>query len=370
MRVLAFLLNDYDSSRFLRGSERRFLEISKRLKQFGVQIFGLEYESLRSNQWGPQGYVPITIKPRLTNHGALNSLRIITLGLLACVRCKCDIIYATCHLSWKEGVWAGVIAPYVVSRLCRKPFVIVFHHLQPSDFKERNPIKLGAYQRAVRIAVSEATASDVRKAFRVLDVKVAGNGIDTQLFRADYQTKKLYDATFLGRITEDKGVFVLLSAWKIVVEKMQSAVLLLIGSIDDKIREKVESKIRDLRCTSKVITVGFVSDIEMVRLLKSSKIFVLPSLREGFGLVVAEAMASGLPCIISDLPALAEIFSSAAILVPPSDPESLGNAILSLLADSDKRNELVEKGQRLVSRFSWQKVAAKEFEILESLVAH
>jgi len=94
---------------------------------------------------------------------------------------------------------------------------------------------------------------------------------------------KNYDAAFLGRIAEDKGIFVLLKARKKVVGKIPSANLLLIGGIDNKMEENLYMRIHKLQLKQNVTVAGFVADKEMVQLLKSSKIFVLPSIREGFG---------------------------------------------------------------------------------------
>ena len=85
--------------------------------------------------------------------------------------------------------------------------------------------------------------------------------------------------------------------------------------------------------------------------------FVFPSRREGFARAVAEAMASGIPCILSDLPELHEVYSDAAIYVPLNDHRSLASAILTLLQDDLKREELGEKAALFVKRYSWEQVA-------------
>lgn len=369
MRLLAFFLNDYGYGEFLRGAERRFFEVSTRLKDLGVEIFALEYESSHSEKLGSHGYFPVKIKRRLPDHDVLSSLRVIVLGLVACVRCKCDVIYVSCRFAWGKGLWVGLVAPYMVSCLYGKPLVIVFHHIEQRDLRERNPIMLGAYRKATCMAVSEATANKVRRLFHVREVMVVGNGVDWDLFRnADCNGKK-YDAVFLGRIAEDKGIFDLLKAWEKVVGKIPSAHLLLIGGIEKRTKEKFYEIVHDLLLERNVTVAGFVSDKRMVQLLKSSKIFVLPSLREGFGLAVAEAMAAGLPCIISDLPALREAYSPAAIFVQPSNVGNLADAILSLLLNLGKCSELRKQGEKLASRFSWKEVATKEFKVLKSLTA-
>jgi glycosyltransferase involved in cell wall biosynthesis len=369
MRILAFSLNAYEYGRLMRGAERRFLEISTHLKNLGAEIFAIEYECSKSEKSGTHGYFPIRIKRLFSNHNLLSALEAILLGWVACIEHKCDIIYVTCTISWSEGPWVGLIAPYVVSCLSRKPLVIIFHHLQPSDSKERNPLILRAYRKATCMAVSQATADDVKNYFDVQDVKVVGNGINSNLFRINDRRKIDNDAVFLGRVAEDKGIFILVKAWKKVVDQMPSAHLLLVGGVDSRIRERLHKTIRELGLQQTVTIAGFVPERRMARLLQSSKIFVLPSLREGFGLAVAEAMAAGLPCIISDLPALREFYSSAAIFVPPSNVESLSDAVLFLLQHPEKRRELRKRGQKIANRFSWKEVALKEFGIFERVIA-
>jgi glycosyltransferase involved in cell wall biosynthesis len=288
-------------------------------------------------------------------------------GLEACTKYKCDIIYVPCHYAYGGGSWVGLIAPYIVSLLLRKPLVVVFHHIEPQDYKEKNPIKLKAYRKATCLAVSKATASALKKCLPVQEVTVVGNGINLDLFRTESRERKRFDAVFLGRIAEEKGVFYLLNAWKSVVEKQPSARLLFIGGADRVTKTRLEKEVSNLQLAQNVTFVGFVSDDEMAGLLKASRIFVLPSLREGFGLVVAEAMTAGLPCIISDLPALKEIYSSAAILVQPSNAQRLAEAITGLLSDPEKMRELKKKGRNLVDRFSWEEVAKREFNILKRI---
>jgi len=135
-------------------------------------------------------------------------------------------------------------------------------------------------------------------------------------------------------------------------------------------KDACKKTINKLGLSQNVTISGFVSDQEAVRLLKSSRIFVFPSKAEGFGLVVAEAMAAGLPCILSNLPALKENFHSAAVFVEPKDVKGLAQAILALLSDPKKRRKLKKRGQTLVKRFSWEAVAKKELEVFKSVAKH
>jgi len=192
MGILAFLLSDCEYGKILRGAERRFFEVSTRLKNLGVEIFALEYESLHLERWGQSGYFLIKIKRRFSNHAVLSSLVVLIEGLIACVKYRCDIIYVTSCVAGTEGSWVGLIAPYVISCLCRKPLVIRFHHVLPRDFKEKNPIRLAAYRKATYMAVSKATASDMNKYFHAGNVTIVGNGTDSDLFEIVNDRDKRY----------------------------------------------------------------------------------------------------------------------------------------------------------------------------------
>jgi len=103
---------------------------------------------------------------------------------------------------------------------------------------------------------------------------------------------------------------------------------------------------------------GYVGESSRIReLLESSKLFLFPSKNEGFARAVGEAMAGGLPCIISDIPNLRELYGGAAILVPVGDYMALATEALNLLSDDEKRLQLSEQSRDRARRFRWEKVA-------------
>jgi len=114
----------------------------------------------------------------------------------------------------------------------------------------------------------------------------------------------------------------------------------------------------------------YVTESKKIEMLHNHDIFLLPSYAEGMPISLLEAMAAGLPCILSNLPALKENFNSAAIFVEPDDFEGLAKAILDLFSDAEKRRELTKRGEVLSKQFSWDKVAKTELEVFESLIKH
>jgi len=374
LRILAFFLHSCKYGEYVGGAERRFLEITTRLKKLGVEMVALEYKPALAREWGYLSYSSIEIDRRFINHSILEAIRVTLHGIIECVKDKFDIIYVPSRGIFRYNDTTNLVSAYVVSLLFRKPLIVVFHHLTQSDYSCSyfNEIVKGQPQRhaQVCIAVSRATANDVIETFRVKRLIVSPNGVDLKSFRKLPSTLKLYDAVFFGRVMEEKGIPNLLKAWKIVTTQLPNAKLLLLGGSTPQAKETYIETINRVGLSRNVVLSDFVPDEEAIRLLNSSQIFVLPSKAEGFGLAIVEAMAVGLPCILSDIPALRENFHSAAVFVEPQNPNQLAQAILTLLSDPEKRKKLTYKGQKLVKQFSWDAVAEKELEILKSVTKH
>ena len=104
---------------------------------------------------------------------------------------------------------------------------------------------------------------------------------------------------------------------------------------------------------------GYIADEDLPALYSAATVFAFPSLYEGFGLPVLEAMACATPVVTSNLSSLPEVAGDAALLVDPRDTEAIGQAIRRVFEDSRLRQELVRKGLEQASRFGWQKAARR-----------
>jgi alpha-1,3-rhamnosyl/mannosyltransferase len=102
---------------------------------------------------------------------------------------------------------------------------------------------------------------------------------------------------------------------------------------------------------------GFVSDDELVRLYSAASCFVFPSLAEGFGFPPLEAMACGAPVVASDRPALPEVIGDAGLLVDPTDPEAIADAVASVLESEELAGDLRRRGLERSARFTWERCA-------------
>lgn len=128
---------------------------------------------------------------------------------------------------------------------------------------------------------------------------------------------------------------------------------------DEKDSERQETHIREL---------GFVPDPELAALYQSATAFVFPSLYEGFGIPLVEAMSAGCPVITTGWGAMQEVTGGAALYVDPRRPEQIADAILALASDEDRRAELRRKGLERAAAFDWARTARQTLEVFREVV--
>jgi glycosyltransferase involved in cell wall biosynthesis len=154
---------------------------------------------------------------------------------------------------------------------------------------------------------------------------------------------------FIGRLHKVKDPFTLLSAMRKLRQTNTSCKLLIVGSgeLQDRVMNMINSSIL-LR--NNVIWVNSVAFKDVAKYYSASDIFVLPSIREGFGYATIEAMAAPLPVVVSNVSALPEVVGDCGEFFQPGDSRDLTSKLKLLLNDPDLRNELAYKGFQRVQK--------------------
>jgi glycosyltransferase involved in cell wall biosynthesis len=237
----------------------------------------------------------------------------------------------------------------------------------------------GALRRADGvITISSFTRDELvaRFSLEANKVRVIPLGLDRQFLEeagtfALEEVKKKYNLPssfllFVGAQEPRKNLLRLVEALKIVHLQGQQIALALVGPPgEDSNRLLVQAE--KLGLAPWLIMTDYLPEEEVRSIYRLATVFVFPSLCEGFGLPLIEAMASGVPVAASFSSAIPEVCRDAALYFRPKDPEGMAEKILFLLKSSQAREELVAKGKKRAQDFSWEKTAAETLKFYQSL---
>ncbi|MGQ9780710.1 MAG: glycosyltransferase family 4 protein [Nitrososphaeria archaeon] len=238
----------------------------------------------------------------------------------------------------------------------------------------------GSYDSSKIVVCSSSMARDVRRRLNVdlQKIRIIPNGIDPERLNVNVdvsRTREKYGVywkelmiLFVGRLTSQKGCEYLIRALPKILEK-HNVKLVVVG--DGPSRSFLESEAYRLGLSNRVIFAGFVSDQEMIRLMKSADVLVVPSIYEPFGIVALEGMAAGVPVVASDVDGLAEIIKHEenGVKVYPQDPSSISWGVDRVLSDYRLAERLRQKGKESAEKeFSWSAIADRTIEVYKDLL--
>ncbi len=269
------------------------------------------------------------------------------------------------------------------------PSVVTVHDLTFYKFSELIPSKDAQLLKKIIpetlknsrkiIAVSKSTAQDIRKIFTLKEdkIEVVYHGFDKRFFtkrtkkeieviKRKFKIRKKY-FLFLGTLDRRKNIIRLVESY----ERLRQGISLGKGKIDYRKFQlvlagapgqsfsRIKNKILKSEYKEDIIIPGYIKADDLGLLFSGASLFVFPSLYEGFGSPILEAMAKNVPVITSNHSSMAEISSKAALLVNPYDVGDISRAIDSLLKDKGLAKENKIKGNRVARNFSWEKCAKK-----------
>ena len=258
------------------------------------------------------------------------------------------------------------------------PWIVTIHDIgpltHPEYFSENPPwLMKKALKQAVNkakgfLAVSQYTADElisyVKKEFNVNienRVRVIHEGVSESFFSPPVEPNPKFKESipkeyFLcaGKISPRKNTIRVLEA--LTNPQLENANLVLVGG-DGWDHEQVKQKVKELGLNYRVHFLGYVSDEELKYLYRHCLSFVYPSLFEGFGLTLLEAMACGSPVISSNTTSIPEVVGDAGLLVNPMNSEDIADAMIRISQDEKLRTQLIEKGRLRSEQMTWEKAA-------------
>lgn len=175
-------------------------------------------------------------------------------------------------------------------------------------------------------------------------------------------------ALYVGSNKPHKNLARLIEAWGLVSKTPEAAGwALIIAGVWDPRYPEARQRAQALGLQDRVRFLGPVDEADLPALYGGAGLFVFPSLYEGFGLPVLEAMACGAPVVCSDRASLPEVAGDAALLVDPTDAEALAGAITRLLTDEDWRQEMRRRALVRAAEFSWERTARMTLAVYREL---
>ncbi len=172
---------------------------------------------------------------------------------------------------------------------------------------------------------------------------------------------------YVGTLQPRKNLTGLLDAFASLLAQGRDLHLAIVGK-KGWLYEPLFARVRALGLEQRVHFTGYVPPADLPALLSGARLFVLPSLYEGFGLPILEAMACGTPVVCSAVASLPEVAGDAAILVDPHDTAQLAQALARVLDDPDLSQELVRKGLERATHFSWETCAQQTLLVLQAVL--
>jgi glycosyltransferase involved in cell wall biosynthesis len=278
---------------------------------------------------------------------------------------------------------AGMTAPF----FSPVPSVLAIYDLQhvnqPQNFSRlflfflKTILYLSAKSADRIMTISEQVKKDIIKYYKIgpEKISVAHLAVNHELFfpkgcnnlsstRTKYGLPERY-ILYAAALLPHKNHARLLRSFRDIVKEIPGIKLVLTGAWD-KGHDMIAGLISELGLQKDVIMLGWIPFEDIPLVYRGAAIFAFPSLHEGFGLPILEAMASGVPVVCSRIEPLVEIAGDAAQLVDPYDQADITRGILSVFRDTTLRLQLIEAGILRAKTFTWERTAIKTLSLLNT----
>ena len=191
------------------------------------------------------------------------------------------------------------------------------------------------------------------------------NSIEVQLVKEKYHIPDRF-LFYVGRINVRKNIPNLLHAIEFINDK--SIKLVIAGKKDWKSFD-LPRHLKKYGLEDRVVTIGFVEDVDLPIIYSIAEVFCYVSFEEGFGLPPLESLASGVPVVVSNTSSLPEVCGEAGVYCNPNDPKDIAEKINLVLSDNKLRETKIKIGLERAKEFTWEKSAHTLIDLCEKVVA-
>jgi len=253
-------------------------------------------------------------------------------------------------------------------------FVMTSEYSTP-DYRARfSALAKHAAERSNRIAAVSAFTADQASellGFPRERIVVVPHGVDPlPEFPAEqlsaFRQKHGLQRPFLlnvGALQERKNIIRLVEAF----ERLPDELMLVLAGSTGYGGEQIATRIAASPARERIIQLGYVDDADKAKLYRTADALAFPSLDEGFGIPLLEAMSVGLPVVTSNCSAMPEVAGDAAVLVDPRDSEAIADGLQRVIEDEELRQNLREKGLARAATFAWSQAADKMLALYKEL---
>ncbi len=262
---------------------------------------------------------------------------------------------------------------YLFLKLRGIPYIVTVQRLETrKDF-----LRKLVYRNAKICLVSSFAVKEYFKEIGVKDIRIVPNGIDFKEFigldreslRRKIGLKNEFTVITVGRLERRKGFQYLIKAFNILENRVKDKIkLIIIGGGD--LKKELEDLAENLSLKEKIDFRGQISPKDVPGYLGACDCFVLSSLEEGFGIVILEAMASGVPVIGTRIGGILDIIEDGenGILVESKNPEQIAEAVFKIYSQSEFAKNLVLNAKNNLEKYDWDSIIEKVYTIYQELL--
>jgi glycosyltransferase involved in cell wall biosynthesis len=357
------------------GVEKRVWELAARLTHRGheVHLFGMKF-------WDGED---ILIREGVFLHGVCPAQKLYAGGrrtIREAIDFSLHIITPLMNekfdiIDCQQFPYLSCFSVKLISKLKKSPLIITWHEVWDDYWYEYLGLKgfggkiterLVARLTQNVIAVSESTKNKLKSLGYRGNITIVPNGVDLQHIASIVTSEETSDFIFVGRLIKEKHVDTLVRAFDILASEQPHLRLLIIGEGPEL--DAIKKIIQELSLEDRIIIRGFQIDHDdVIARMKSAKVFVIPSTREGFGITALEALACGIPVVTVNHPANAirELISEKnGFTCSLSEKDLAGTLQIAFQRQADMKNDCIASA----SSFDWEKITSDIEKYYQSLI--